>query len=251
MRVCSLQTHTHTHTQSRRSRHSLGSRWSPSGCSEGGKQAVAAAAAAAAAVAVVAAAAAVGAVGSGPLHAGTAGRADRVGAALLACCWYPKQLPTQDKGASRSHYRLTTTWKQTWDLKWIHSDCCVITQQHSPHQSSARNNRTSVLGFFFFNRRNFFLAVGPSFTSLYTSDCWRCFFLDLAPVSVILTAVVLTSRAAEKLQMSEAPNNNSSTRVSTHNSILMLNKKEHITKVGCSFVVHKTFIELHRKNIHH
>lgn len=36
-------------------------------------------------------------VGPGPLHAGIVGRVDRVGAAPLACCWYPKQLPIRDR----------------------------------------------------------------------------------------------------------------------------------------------------------
>lgn len=52
------------------------------------------AAAAGVAVAAAAAGVAVDVVGSGPLHAGIVGIADRVGAAPLACCWYPKQLPS-------------------------------------------------------------------------------------------------------------------------------------------------------------
>lgn len=68
------------------------------GCSEEGKQAVAAAAVVVVtAAAADAAGAAVAVVGPGPLHAGIAGREGRVGVAPLACCWYPKQLPTQER----------------------------------------------------------------------------------------------------------------------------------------------------------
>lgn len=54
------------------------------------------------------AAAAAGIVGSGLLHVGIAGRADRAGVALLACYLYPKQLPTQEvkRELQKTDYKL-------------------------------------------------------------------------------------------------------------------------------------------------
>ena len=102
------------------------------GCSEGGKQA-----AVAAAVVVVAAAA--GVVGSGPLHAGIAGRADRVGAAPLACCWYPKQLPNtgQRKPAGVTKRPISSLMRREvkFTTTFISSDRRVITQINFPNQS--------------------------------------------------------------------------------------------------------------------
>lgn len=87
------------------SRHSLGSCWSPVGCSEEEKEV--------AAVAADAAGVAVGAVVPGPLHAGIVGRVDRVGAAPLACCWCPKQLPKEDRRSQNTDY------KKTRDVVWF------------------------------------------------------------------------------------------------------------------------------------
>lgn len=42
------------------------------------------------------------AAAAGPLHAGTAGRGGRGGAALSAWCWCPKRPPTQSKGQMRA-----------------------------------------------------------------------------------------------------------------------------------------------------
>lgn len=53
--------------------------WSPARCCEGERLAAA------------------GTVGSCPLHAGIAGRGDRVGVVLLACCSCPTQLPRQNE----------------------------------------------------------------------------------------------------------------------------------------------------------
>lgn len=91
------------------------------GCSEGGRPAAAAA----------------GVVGSGPLHAGVVGRADRVGAALLACYWYPKQLPTRDVGNQQESQKLKT------DLNFIASDYSVITSL-SPQKGETKQLQQCV-----------------------------------------------------------------------------------------------------------
>lgn len=61
--------------------------------------------------------AAAGVVGSGPLHAGVVGRADKEGAALLACCWYPKQLPTQGGGSQQESQKTDYKFKKELGLE--------------------------------------------------------------------------------------------------------------------------------------
>lgn len=61
------------------------------GCPEGGKWADETVAA------VVSVAAAAGIVDLGPIHAGIVGKADMVEAAPLACCWYPRQHPEEER----------------------------------------------------------------------------------------------------------------------------------------------------------
>lgn len=96
--------------------------------------------------------------------------------------------------ASRSHYRLTTSSMKSWDLKFIHSDCRVITRLHFSHQIRGKNNCTSV----FFSTAGIYLDVRLYFISLYISDCYVSFF---ALVLVFLTAVVLSLQTAMTLEI--------------------------------------------------
>lgn len=74
---------------------------------------------------------------------------ERIGWGRLS--WHVAGIQSNSLHRTKEPAGVTKDWLQhehrLGDLKWIYSDCCVITQQQPPHQSSARNNRTSVLGY--------------------------------------------------------------------------------------------------------